>query len=91
MSDDQRWWHRAYRFSTSIAACLVFLVICPSVNAATLPAGFTETQVGGLSSPTAMELATDGRLFVCQQGGQLRVIKSGALLSGKYHASRKDQ
>jgi glucose/arabinose dehydrogenase/regulation of enolase protein 1 (concanavalin A-like superfamily) len=27
-----------------------------------------------------MEFAPDGRLFVCQQGGQVRVIKNGALL-----------
>ena len=51
------------------------------LDAATLPTGFTESQVGGLSSPTAMELAPDGRLFVCLQGGQLRVIKNGALLA----------
>jgi glucose/arabinose dehydrogenase len=49
-------------------------------SAATLPAGFSETQIGGLSSPTAMEIAPDGRVFVCLQGGQLRVIKDGALL-----------
>jgi glucose/arabinose dehydrogenase len=49
--------------------------------AATLPSGFSETLVaGGLSSPTAMDFAPDGRLFVCLQGGQLRVIKNGALL-----------
>src|SRR5689334_4366644 len=48
----------------------------------TLPAGFVETPVvtSGLSNPTAMEFAPDGRLFVAQQGGQLRVIKNGALL-----------
>jgi glucose/arabinose dehydrogenase len=47
-----------------------------------LPAGFTESLLtGGLSSPTAMELAPDGRLFVAQQGGQLRVIKNGSLLA----------
>ena len=28
-----------------------------------------------------MEIAPDGRIFVCQQGGSLRVIKDGALLS----------
>ena len=28
-----------------------------------------------------MEFAPDGRLFVCQQGGQLRVIKNGLLLA----------
>ena len=49
--------------------------------AATLPTGFTEAQVAsGLASPTAMEFAPDGRLFVCEQGGRLRVIKNGALL-----------
>jgi glucose/arabinose dehydrogenase len=54
---------------------------CVPAAAATLPAGFTETQVAaGLSSPTAMAFAPDGRLFVCLQGGQLRVIKNGVLL-----------
>ncbi len=58
------------------------LVLCaPPAAAATLPAGFTETLVtGGLTNPTAMTFAPDGRLFVCQQGGQLRVIQNGALL-----------
>ena len=53
-----------------------------SAAAATLPQGFSETMVsGGLSSPTAMDFAPDGRLFVPQQGGQLRVIKNGSLLA----------
>jgi glucose/arabinose dehydrogenase len=53
-----------------------------TATAAALPTGFTETLVAsGLSSPTAMAFAPDGRLFVCQQGGQLRVIKNGALLA----------
>jgi glucose/arabinose dehydrogenase len=48
---------------------------------ASLPSGFAETQVAsGLASPTAMAFAPDGRLFVCQQSGALRVIKNGALL-----------
>ncbi len=52
------------------------------LKAATLPTGFTETQFGSnVASPTAMAFAPDGRLFVCQQTGQLRVIKNGALLS----------
>ncbi len=52
------------------------------VRAATLPTNFSESQIAsGLSNPTAMAFAPDGRLFVCQQGGQLRVIKNGALLS----------
>ncbi len=47
-----------------------------------LPSGFTETQVAsGLANPTAMQFAPDGRLFVCEQAGRLRVIKGGTLLS----------
>jgi len=49
--------------------------------AATLPTNFVESQIAsGLTNPTAMAFAPDGRLFVCQQGGQLRVIKNGILL-----------
>src|SRR6476469_8186680 len=67
----------------SIAAgFLSLLIVHSSATAATLPAGFAETQIaGGLSSPTAMEIAPDGRIFVCLQGGQLRVIKNGSLLT----------
>ncbi len=51
-------------------------------RAASLPTGFAETQIaGGIASPTAMAFAPDGRLFVCLQGGQVRVIKNGALLA----------
>jgi len=48
---------------------------------AALPAGFVETQISGLSNPTAMAIHPDGRIFVCEQGGSLRVIKNGALLA----------
>src|SRR6267378_8596024 len=64
--------------------CSVAMLIWAATPApaATLPSGFTETLVAnGLSSPTAMQFAPDGRLFVCLQGGQLRVIKNGALLA----------
>lgn len=55
------------------------------IKAATLPAGFTETQVAtGISNAAAMAFAPDGRLFVCQQAGQLRVIKNGSLLSAPF-------
>ena len=49
---------------------------------ASVPAGFTDAHVaGGLNSPTAMAVAPDGRIFVAQQHGQIRVIKNGQLLS----------
>ncbi len=57
------------------------LLLAAVARSASLPAGFTETIVSGFSSPTAMALVPDGRVFVCQQGGSLRVIKNGALLA----------
>jgi glucose/arabinose dehydrogenase len=48
---------------------------------ATLASGFAESQINGLSSPTSMAIHPDGRIFVCEQGGALRVIKNGAVLS----------
>ena len=49
---------------------------------AVLPSGFTETQISGngLSNTTAMALHPDGRIFVCQQTGELRVIKNDVVL-----------
>src|SRR5947207_12906775 len=75
-----------YLPSSTILALVVaasFILVSARAIAANLPTGFTEVQVGSnlSGSPTAMAFAPDGRLFVCQQGGQLRVIKNGALLS----------
>jgi len=57
------------------------LSLLSPVLAATLPANFVETQfASGLSSATAMAFAPDGRLFVCQQGGQLRVVTAAGTL-----------
>ncbi len=41
---------------------------------------------GGIANPTAMAFAPDGRLFVCQQTGQLRVIENGVLLPDPFVA-----
>ena len=48
-----------------------------------LPPGFVEKEVvapGDLAYPTAMVFAPDGRLFVGEQGGFVRIIKNGVLL-----------
>src|SRR6266545_5482326 len=66
---------------TSLMLLLTAGALLP-VRAATLPINFSESQIAsGMTNPTAMAFAPDGRLFVCQQGGQLRVIKNGALLT----------
>lgn len=47
------------------------------------PAGFTrnESWITGLADATAIAQAPDGRFFVAQQGGALRVVKAGVLLA----------
>lgn len=74
---------RNMRKAALVAMAFLFGVSCPLLSAATLPAGFVEAQFGSSvgSAPTAMAFAPDGRLFVCRQGGQVRVIKNGALLT----------
>ncbi len=69
----------------SVLCIVTALLIFSSAHishAATVPPGFTDSLVAaGLSNPTAMALAPDGRIFVAEQTGALRVIKNGALLS----------
>ena len=65
-----------------VLAAFVCALPFGSPRAATLPTGFAETRVAtGIASPTAMAFAPDGRVFVAQQSGALRVVKNGALLS----------
>ena len=46
-----------------------------------VPEGFTVgVAAGGLSKATALEVTGDGRVLVCEQGGDLRVVKDGRLL-----------
>ena len=76
------WLRRYFRLTGTIAISL--FVSGFSLHAAILPAGFTETQYGSTlspGSPTAMAFSPDGRLFVCLQGGQLRVISNGTMLA----------
>jgi len=74
---------RPFACFAQLICALVLLALTARLDAATgLPSGFTETSVAtGLSSPTAMQFAPDGRLFVCEQGGRLRVIKNETLLA----------
>src|SRR5262249_17916617 len=47
-----------------------------------LPPGFkAEVVATGFTGATTMELAKDGRIFICEQTGTLRVVKNGKLLA----------
>ena len=49
-------------------------------HAATLPANFAETRLATGLDPTGMEFAPDGRLFITEKSGRVRIIKNGTLL-----------
>ena len=77
----RRTMYKVHLALASLVCLIVYVQTGPPMQAATVPTGFTETLVAsGLSSPTAMQFAPDGRLFVAEQGGRLRVIKDGVLL-----------
>jgi len=71
-----------------ILALVLFLIpfsFVPAAGAATLPEGFAETRLAtGLDQPTAISMSPDGRLFVCEKKGRLRIIKNDALLPAPF-------
>ena len=61
---------------------LLALLIGPVKGATALPQGFTESRlVSGLTDPTDIEFAPDGRLFVAEQAGKVRIAKSDRTLA----------
>ncbi|MGZ4808573.1 MAG: PQQ-dependent sugar dehydrogenase [Thermoanaerobaculia bacterium] len=64
-----------------VIAALAVVLLASFGSAATFPTGFAGTTISGIDHPTAMGMAPDGRIFVCQQGGALRIIKNGVLLT----------
>jgi uncharacterized repeat protein (TIGR03806 family) len=74
-----------------VALALAFLALLPaamvanlptrSIEPAELPDDFAETVLAGLNGVTAMTVAPDGRVFLCEQTGALRVVKEGKLLA----------
>src|SRR5437868_815473 len=70
---------RARNPSRAARRCAAETLESRTLLAAAVPAGFQDAPyASGMSLPTAMEFAPDGRLFVTQQGGQLRVVLPGS-------------
>src|SRR5436190_1057363 len=66
-----------------LALCVGLLAAAPAARATSYPDGFAErTLAGGLNSPTAVAWAPDGRMFVAEKSGRVRVVTAaGQLLS----------
>jgi glucose/arabinose dehydrogenase len=67
------------------AASLLFAALAaggPAARAQVVPPGFVdEPLIVGLDVPTAFAFTPDGRIFVCEQQGRVRVIEAGAVLA----------
>ncbi len=73
--------HRStFRRAAILAVGLLLAGFSAPLAALTLPEGFSQTvAASGLRSPTAMAIAPDGRIFLSEQSGTLRVWKNGLL------------
>jgi len=71
------------RAAVVLLAGLCLLGLAGGASAITPPSGFIDTTVtDGLSAPTSMVWdASSARLFITEQGGDLLIVKDGALLS----------
>ncbi|MCC6952747.1 MAG: PQQ-dependent sugar dehydrogenase [Deltaproteobacteria bacterium] len=64
---------------------ILAIALLSSREAAALPANFAESTVAsGLSQPTSMTFAPDGRLFILEKVGRVRVMRSGSLLAAPF-------
>src|SRR5215203_7299404 len=69
---------------------LLALSIGAAQGAVTLPSGFTQSRVvSGLTDPTDMEFAPDGRLFVAEQAGRVRIAEPDGTLTTFLNISTK--
>jgi glucose/arabinose dehydrogenase len=67
---------------TLLAAVGTLLAFGISPARGAVPNGFTQSQVAsGLEAPTDMEFAPDGRLFVTEQAGKVRIVKPDGTLA----------
>jgi glucose/arabinose dehydrogenase len=73
-------------FTVPVLAALLLLLLGTSgrATAQTMPPGFGLTKVANIILPTCFAFAPDGRIFVCEQRGRVRIIKNGVLLTAHF-------
>src|SRR5690606_25094179 len=70
----------AVKVLTALAMIVVTLLPTAAAQGMVLPEGFVaESVVGGLSAPVDLAFAPDGRVFVAEKGGIVKIIDDGAV------------
>jgi glucose/arabinose dehydrogenase len=73
---------RGTQIATVIGLFGAWLVLSlAGLQAANLPDGFAETRIATGLDPSDMTFAPDGRLFLTEKVGRVRIVKEGALLT----------
>src|SRR5262249_37422083 len=77
---------------TIISFCLISLFGAqPAAAHETLPIGFQKsTVVSGLAQPTAITLAPDGRIFVIEKGGKVKIVSNDQVVATALSLSVND-
>lgn len=63
------------RLVLAVLLTLTYLVVLPAASASATPPGFTDTvALSGLNAPTNVAFAPDGRIFVTEKSGLVKVF-----------------
>lgn len=78
----RRWKIILLGMTLALSLSLALPYAVQSQSGINLPSGFSSAYIAGpFYSPTGMAIAPDGRIFVLEQGGTVRVVSNGTLLS----------
>ena len=73
-----------HTFTLSLRVCFriasFFYFLTQASAQHVLPSGFAETRLAQNLNPTGMAIAPDGRVFLLQKNGQVRIVKDDVLL-----------
>jgi glucose/arabinose dehydrogenase len=83
---------RSFNLFKIVISALAFILTGISfISAQTFPAGFSHVKVATIYYPTSMAFAPDGRIFVTEKAGKVKIIKNGAVLPTPFVTVNVDQ
>jgi glucose/arabinose dehydrogenase len=66
-------------FHRKLITCFLLLLFSLKIIAQSFPSGFSQVKIPGIFYPTSMAFAPDGRIFVSEKAGKIKIIKNGAV------------
>ena len=73
-----------HTFLLTSAFLICFLALSLKLSAAKLPTGFIEERIAENLDPTTMAFAPDGRIFIAEKNGRIRIVENGILLEDPF-------